>query len=205
MARQRKEKTAKDIKLEQPDRSEPSKKTLLDFAQGRNLFEEADRRQREIDEGDAVLSPGAERFLETLLWTTTISTVHFTFDVLVQRQYGIDVSWGQVLTRTLSAWILFVILFYALHPHYASPTFLPFLPKKYQEHVRQSIFFVMGISCGCYLIHITNNYGYVAVLKQAPPLGCLWLWAVVEMDLLWAFPSLLVAIGYAWKNGYGLT
>ncbi|KAF4462921.1 deacetylase [Fusarium albosuccineum] len=203
MARQRKEKPVKGIKLEHPDRSAPGKGTLVDFAKQRNLFEEADRRQRQLDNNEVALSPGAERFLETVLWTATLATVHFTFDVLVQRQYGMEVLWHQIVTRTLTAWLVFVALFYVLHPHYANPTFIPFLPKQYQERVRQAIFFVMSVTSGCYLIHISNNYGYLAVMKRAPPVGCLWLWAVVEMDLLWAVPSLLIAIGYAWKNGYG--
>lgn len=39
-------------------------------------------------------------------------------------------------------------------------------------------------------------------MKQAPPLGCLWIWAVIELDLLWASASLLCA-GAFWKyNGY---
>jgi len=44
MARQRKEKSVKDIKLEQPDRSGPNKETLVDLAKGKDLFAEADRR-----------------------------------------------------------------------------------------------------------------------------------------------------------------
>lgn len=98
---------------------------------------------------------------------------------------------------------MFIGLFYVLHPHYSAPTFIPLLPKKYQEPLRQLIFFTMSVSAGCYIIYITNEFGYVAVLKQAPPVGCLWLWAVIELDLLWAFTSLVIAVGYGWKNEYG--
>ncbi|KAM5353959.1 hypothetical protein ACJ41O_000609 [Fusarium nematophilum] len=205
MARQRKEKPLKAIKLKQPDRSAPSEKTLLDFAKERDLFAEADRRQREIDQGEPVLSPRAERILETLLWTVSIAMLHFTFDVLVQRQYGIQMEWHKAVVRTARAWILFVALFYVLHPHYANPAFVPLVPRKYQEPIRQSMFFVMSVASGCYLIYISNNGGYLAIMKRAPPVGCLWLWAVLELNILWAVPSLLVAIGYAWKNGYGFS
>lgn len=98
---------------------------------------------------------------------------------------------------------MFVILFYVLHPHYSQKNFIPLLPKEYQETVRQAIFFVMSTLAGPYLIHISNNYGYIAIMKRAPPVGCLWVWAVVEMDILWAFPSLCIAVAYAYKNGYG--
>ncbi|KAH7241958.1 hypothetical protein BKA59DRAFT_219667 [Fusarium tricinctum] len=203
MARQRKEKSAKDIKLEQPDRSAPNKETLVDFAKGRDLFEEADRRQRELNGEGPLLSPRTERIFETLLWTGIIATLHFTFDVLVQRQYAMDLDWPVIIQRTLTAWLLFIVLFYVLHPHYSQKNFIPLLPKDYQETVRQAIFFVMSTLAGPYLIHISNNYGYIAIMKRAPPVGCLWVWAVVEMDILWAFPSLCIAVAYAYKNGYG--
>ncbi|KAL4732317.1 hypothetical protein ACLX1H_001332 [Fusarium chlamydosporum] len=202
MARQRKEKSVKDIKLEQPDRSGPTKETLVDFAKGRDLFAEADRRQRELDGEGPLLSPRTERILETLLWTGIIAMLHFTFDVLVQRQYAMDLDWLLIVQRTLRAWALFIILFYVLHPHYSQKNFIPFIPEAYQEAIRQAIFFVASTLGGCYLIHISNNYGYIAVMKQAPPVGCLWVWAVVEMDILWAFPSLCIAVAYAYKHGY---
>ncbi|EWG51223.1 hypothetical protein FVEG_16775 [Fusarium verticillioides 7600] len=203
MARQRKEKSVKDIKLEQPDRSGPTKETLVDFAKGRDLFAEADRRQRELNGEGPLLSPRTERIFETILWTGVIATVHFTFDVLVQRQYAMEVDWFAIVQRTFTAWLLFIGLFYVLHPHYSHKSFFPLVPQQYQETVRQAIFFVASTVGGCYLIHISNNYGYIAVMKQAPPLGCLWVWAVVEMDILWAFPSLCIAVAYAYKNGYG--
>ncbi|KAM0270312.1 hypothetical protein ACHAPA_003493 [Fusarium lateritium] len=105
MARQRKEKSAKDIKLEQPDRSAPNKETLVDFAKGRDLFEEADRRQRELNGEGPLLSPRTERIFETLLWTGVIATIHFTFDVLVQRQYAMDLDWPIIIQRTFTAWL----------------------------------------------------------------------------------------------------
>lgn len=105
MARQRKEKPIPGIKLQQPDRSGPTEKTLFDMAQERNLFEEADRRQRQAAADAPELSPGAERLLETFLWTITLTTIHFTFDVLVQRQYGTEISWPDATSRTLKAWL----------------------------------------------------------------------------------------------------
>ena len=124
MARQRKEPKAKNIKLRQPDRSAPAEKTLLNLAQERDLFSQADdrmkelRKQRKADNGDAdssdeeeeddgagQLSPGADRFLEAMLYTITIAMVHFTFDVLVQHQYGEEINWVTVIKRAGQAWL----------------------------------------------------------------------------------------------------
>lgn len=129
MARQRKEPS---IKLRQPDRSGPSEKTLLDLAQERNLFEQAKQREQEnaganrsrrtdkktdekVDDDDvpdpAVLSPGAERLLESVLWVSTLSMLYFTLYVLVQNQYGIMIKWDEIAMRTAISWPSKLILF----------------------------------------------------------------------------------------------
>lgn len=75
---------------------------------------------------------------------------------------------------------------------------------KYQKTLWQGVFFVMSAVSGCYLIHISNTFGYLAVMKQAPPVGCLWIWAVVELELTWAVTSLAAAGGFLWQRGYSI-
>lgn len=114
----------KKIKLRQPDRSGPSEKTLLQIAEERGLFAQADQKEKENedasrkralpksvvrvrqeeDDDDDALSPTAERVLETMLWTVSLAMLHFTLDVLVQHQYSIDqVQWPQVCIRAVQA------------------------------------------------------------------------------------------------------
>lgn len=109
MAKNRKD--PKPIKLRQPDRSAPSEKTLLQFANDNSLFDKAAKRERELagkgddDEDDgATLSPGAERFLEALLYTTTLAMLHLTFDVLVMNQYGTEIKWNRIAANAARAW-----------------------------------------------------------------------------------------------------
>lgn len=113
MAKRKEPKKAKDIKLKQPDRSAPTEETLLNFARERDLFNAADRRTAALngrpssssdDDEDPVLSPRAERILEAGLWTATMAMLHFTFDVLVQHQYGTEIRWPQVWLRAARAW-----------------------------------------------------------------------------------------------------
>jgi len=121
MAKKRREKDAASIKLKQPDRSAPSDQTLLQFAQERNLFAEAEARQRKIrgeqhpaakegtevsddeDEGEAALSPRAERILNTLLYSVSLTMLHATFDVLVMNQYAIRIKPDDVVYRAAIA------------------------------------------------------------------------------------------------------
>ncbi|KAK4187170.1 hypothetical protein QBC35DRAFT_241422 [Podospora australis] len=226
MARQRKE--PKQIKLKHPDRSGPApgEQTLLDLAMQRNLFAEAEKRQKAIrkkatskktqksgnhdisdedDEDEATLSPAAERVLETLLWTSCISMLHFTLDVLVHHQYSIDrIVWPKVWLRFGQSLLVFGLLVYTLHPHASKPTIVPGIPLQYQSALRQAIFFACSLVAGCYMIYITNSFGYMAVMKQAPPLGCLWVWSVIELELPWAVLSLAGAGTFLWSQGYDI-
>lgn len=230
MVQTRKERKAAQMPLAQPDRSAPSNKTLLELAQERQLFEQADVRQRKLDgkpparapqhgadeedaddededeeeEGSAELSSSAERMLDVLLWAISLSMLHFTLDVLVQHQYAVRISWVQIISRTATAIFVFLFLMFVLHPHPSAPKLIHGLPDHYQSPLRQAIFFVASVSCGCYLVYISNTYSYLAVMKQAPPLGCLWVWSVIEMNLLPATLSLACAGGYLWYGGYSI-
>jgi hypothetical protein len=63
---------------------------------------------------------------------------------------------------------------------------------------------VASIAAGCYLIYVTNEFGYMAVMKQAPTVGCVWVWSVIELELPWAVLSLVAAGGYLWSKGYSI-
>ncbi|CAK7272644.1 hypothetical protein SEPCBS119000_005234 [Sporothrix epigloea] len=225
---------AAGIRLMQPDRAAPSGKTLLDFASGQNLFDQADARQRQLDkersrplrkidaeeeeeeeedddddddDDEAVMSPRVERLFDTALWCVSIAIMHFTLDVLVQNQYAIEIEWPVIVRRSLQALGVFSLLFYNLHRHASDPRLLPLrrgLPLHVQDRLRQALFFTTSSLAGCYLVYITNEYSYMAVLMQAPPLGCLWVWSVIEMELLWAVPSLAIAATFMVYNGYGI-
>lgn len=112
MARRNKDKGKASIKLGQPDRSAPTEQTLLGLAQERNLFEQAAERERQNQnrangddvEEPPVLSPGAERWMEAMLWTVSLAMVHFTLDVLVQNQYGLEVRYDAIAVRAGASW-----------------------------------------------------------------------------------------------------
>lgn len=111
MARQRD--AGGKIKLKQPDRSGPTEKTLLEMAQERNLFKEAEIRQRANDakkkglpppseaasDDDGELSPTADRVMEAMMWTISLCMLHVTLDVLVQNQYAVELSWYKIAAR----------------------------------------------------------------------------------------------------------
>ncbi|GKT49833.1 uncharacterized protein ColSpa_10014 [Colletotrichum spaethianum] len=230
MAKKGKEKRVKDagsIPLAQPDRSGPSEATLLQLAQERGLFKQAEQDPRnknlskgavpidkpnkedssdgeEDDDEEAVLSPTMERIMDTLLWTVSLAMVHGTFDVLVQNQYAMKIEYSAIISRTLVAFLVLSFLFYNLHAHPSSPNLIPGLPLRFQHPIRQAIFFVGSTWAGCHLIYITNEFSYLYVLKQAPTLGCVWIWSILELDLAMAVASLAAAGGYLVQGGYAI-
>ncbi|KAK2046302.1 hypothetical protein LZ31DRAFT_593308 [Colletotrichum somersetense] len=240
MAKKGREKRIKDpsdIPLAQPDRSGPSEATLLQLAQERGLFKQADQdpRNKKVpkgavridkpgkkdssdnedddddddddggdDDDEAKLSPAMERIMDTLLWTVSLAMVHGTLDVLVQNQYAKEIEYPAVIGRTLAAFLVLSFLFYNLHAHPTSPNLVPGLPHRFQHPVRQTVFFVAGTWAGCHLIYITNKFSYLHVLKQAPTLGCVWIWSVLELDLAVAVASLAAAGAYLVQGGYAI-
>lgn len=193
---------------------------------GQNIKAEDD--DDDDDDDDAGLSSSADRLMDTLLYAVCLAMLHFMLDFLVQQQYAMEIEYKKIverafqalmgwlappflrlhilLTRAIFFFLVFAALVHALHPHPANTTFtfIPGLPHKYHNALRQAIFFVMSISCGCYLIHITSRYTYMAVLKQSPPLGCLWIWSVLEMNLPVSLLSLATAYLFFWQGEYKL-
>lgn len=134
MAKKGKEKRVKEpkgIPLAHPDRSGPSEATLLQLAQERGLFKQAEQDPRnknlpkgavridkpspedseddddedDDDEEEELLSPLMNRIMDTLLWTVSLAMAHGTFDVLVQNQYAITIEWPTIISRTLVAFL----------------------------------------------------------------------------------------------------
>ena len=111
MARRRADKgaTSPNIRLKQPDRSapDPNHETLLDLANKRGLLAKTSSNFSPASK-DATASEDADppigRFGEAILWSISITMLHFTFDVLVQHQYAMQISWWEIATRSFQAY-----------------------------------------------------------------------------------------------------
>ena len=116
MPRKRREKSPSKFELKQPDRSGPTDETLLQFAQGQGLFDKAEQKQQsnraktpqpqgKPEDNGPPPDPAAERIMETVLWTISLAMLHFTFDVLVQHQYAVEIIWWPVVERAVMAFL----------------------------------------------------------------------------------------------------
>jgi hypothetical protein len=184
--------------LAHPDRSGPKGKTLLQLAE---------ERQAELNKGKATKrtvgdnTPEGEvpfdddpigPFGNAILYSISLSMLHFTLDVIVYSQYREEIVWSEILKRTGTALPIFLFIVYMLHTKTA--TRFPVL--------RNIFFLVTSITAGCYMVYSGNVRGYFFVMKTAPPIGTLWVWSVVEMQLPYALASVLAVAGYLWWNGF---
>ena len=121
--------------------------------------------------------------------SVTLSMLHFTLDVLVHHQYALSISWSNIIRRTLTALPALFVIICMLQPR--------------SQHVfTQLLYLAMSIAAGCYLVYVSNEEPYFAVMKRAPPLGTLWIWSVIEMRLKWAVAGLVVVGAFYWGGGY---
>ncbi|KAF2104870.1 hypothetical protein NA57DRAFT_71073 [Rhizodiscina lignyota] len=192
--------TIDDIAMELPTRKRPD---------GKTLFELADERQAELDKD----KPPEERrgpvrdkdgdwefmsdeplgaFGDAVLYGSSLSMLHFTLDVLVYNQYRQEIEWKEIAARWAVAVPILMLLVYMLH---GTPS------NRYLAIGKQVLFMGTSVVAGCYLVFSGNKHGYYAVMKRAPPVGTLWVWSVIEMQLGYAVPSLLAVGCYMWWHG----
>ncbi|KAI9795704.1 MAG: hypothetical protein M1833_006873 [Piccolia ochrophora] len=192
--RNRKERrqAAKTLKLAQPDRSGPKGKTLLDLAEERrSQLEGGTPFEKDVPEEDDPIEDPIGPFGEAVFFSISLTMLHFTLDVLVHNQYKQDFDWRLIVRRTATTFPILLGLVYTLRPR-----------NKSKPLVLQLFFLLLSAVSGCYLIYASNDEPYFAVMKRAPPLGTLWVWSVIELQLVYAIFSLLLPLAFLYYGDY---
>lgn len=197
--------SAPKVKLARPDYSKPKGKTLMDIYEERkavlNQGQPFDSKHEDglpRDEGGNILYAGLSDgepigpVEDAIIWTICLSMLHFTLDVLVYNQYAQSIAWPAIFKRTFTILPILFLTLYMLRSKTA---------KRFSL-ARQFLFLGISVAAGCYTIHVGNRYEYFAVMKQAPPLGTVWIWSVIELNLPFAVASVAIDVGYLWWNGY---
>ena len=157
----------------------------------------------EADGDGEVISP----WLDTLFLATSLSALHFTLEVLTVHQYAQELRFAPIFQHTLfMAFPTLTVIIHLFRGHLL-PISTASLPEKAQAAsigLRQLLLLVIANVAGCYLIQLTNDKGYYAVMKNAPSIGTLWVWAILELGLLGALLGVAGPGLYAWKMGYGV-
>lgn len=204
------------ITLSQPLLTAPTQKTLIEIAAERELLNTnpgAKTHPTDIPSivttvinPDGSLSDPAEiaalsagsvstPYLDVALYTINLTLLHFTLTVIVHHQYATERPslWSLILSSTVfsfAPWLI-LLLVVLLHPRSSD------LPV-------QLLFTVISIAAGFWLVHATNDEPYMAVMKKAPALGTLWVWAIIELKWEWGIGCLAVVGGLGWWKGYSI-
>lgn len=132
---------------------------------------------------------------DIILYTFTLTILHFTFSFLVRHQYAekapqsMEVLWDSTVVSS-TPWLLLGLVA-LLHPRSARP-------------ITQMVFVVLSIASGAYLVHISNTQGYLATMQRAPPLGTIWIWSALELHWEWSLASLGVVLIWAYFQGFSM-
>ncbi|KAI5811019.1 hypothetical protein DFH27DRAFT_531069 [Peziza echinospora] len=186
--------TITEVPLSLPNRTrDPKHKTLLDIvderrprdAQGRPIDAHKKGESGVDEDGEDLVGPFAQAFF----YNVPLIFLLFAFEVIVHQQYRQELDLKKITFKCLKAFPIFLTLIYQTH--------------SYRKHaLAQAALFAFSVGAGCWLVHATNRYGYYAVMRQAPPVGALWIWAAVEMNLSWLSASCVAVCGWVWYGGY---
>lgn len=142
--------------------------------------------------------------LDTLLLSISLSTLHFTLEALTVHQYAEQLIWKHVFWHTvLQAFPVLTLLVHTMHGHIFRVK-LSATMQKWTNLARQVIYVIVANLTGCYLIQVTNDKGYMAVMRNAPSTGTVWVWCIIELGLAGALAGIAGPGAYAWWNGYGI-
>jgi len=189
----------------------PNSKPLQDALDSGNVVNVAIGPDGKVQALDGSTLPGQSAapedispWLDTLLLAVSLSFLHFTLEALVVHQYAEVLRWKHVFWHTvLQAFPILTLLVHFMHGHLVSVK----VSKQASEVVnglRQLLYLVVANVAGCYLIYLTNDRGYMAVMKNAPSIGTVWVWSVIELGLFGALAGVAGPGAYAWYYGYGV-
>lgn len=179
--------------------------------------EEEDEAEEEDEEGgDASLPP----VIDTLLLSIPLTTLHLTLAFLAAHQYAQFVALGALVWE--SCVVAFPVLTLCIHVAHGH-VFAFNRPKNKMPRIKRSkpevdglwdlffgppstktLFFLpLAIYLGVYLMRLTNEEGYYAVMKRAPSIGTMWVWCVLEMSPGAGLLAFLAPLGWGvWYMGY---
>ncbi|TFK86832.1 hypothetical protein K466DRAFT_523514 [Polyporus arcularius HHB13444] len=143
-------------------------------------------------EGDEEgLSPFAEEVFSAAMLTIPMSFMLLMMEILVHYQYGRRPEMSELMDRMLPGVpIISIFVFYT---------------NRYKFDIRvQTALFLLASIGGSRLVWLINRGNWLKVIQQSPPLATAWIFAVVELNLLPAFLSLVAVTGYSWYAGLKL-
>jgi hypothetical protein len=145
--------------------------------------------------------------LDTIFLALPLSCLHFTLSFLTAHQYAQELRVRPLILNTIFvAFPTLTLVIHLLHGHLfgLNSARIPRVVHKAAAVAQQIVFLLAANVAGCYLIHLTNDKGYYAVMKKAPSIGTVWVWSIIELGLAGALAGVAGPGLFAWWNGYGI-
>ncbi|KAL4968876.1 uncharacterized protein BDV14DRAFT_196684 [Aspergillus stella-maris] len=181
----------------------------------------SDDEDEETDEPDPI-SP----LIDTVLLSIPLTVLHLTLGYLAAHQYAQEINLDFLVRNScLIAFPVLTLLIHLSHGHIISfrkkqsddqvISLFPWHPEKaslsflrkllFPPSPKTMVFLPAAVLLGNKLMAMTNEETYYAVMKQAPAIGTLWVWCILELPLgatvLGALGPLLWGV---YGKGYGI-
>lgn len=141
--------------------------------------------------------------LDTLFLASSLSTPHFTLDILTVHQYTQVLRFPPIIQRVLL--LGFPTLTFAIYLFHGR-----LFPRAFHnlagtllngvKVMQQLVFLIIANVAGCSLVYLTNDTRYYPVMKQAPSIGAIWVRCINELGLAGALVGVAGPGLYAWYN-----
>ncbi|KAJ5121483.1 uncharacterized protein N7515_009444 [Penicillium bovifimosum] len=168
-------------------------------------------------------------FLDTILLSIPLTTLHLTLSYLAAHQYAETIDLPKLFKDSATtAFPLLTLFVHLAHGHIisfgkggskgkAEPALslfpltrdkftLSFLRRLlFPPALRTLVFLPVAALLGAHLIAITNGEPYYAVMKKAPAVGTIWIWCILELSFGAAVLGALGPLVWGvWWMGYGI-
>jgi len=201
-----------EFPLRSASTSNPSSETLIQQVQNRKPASSLSISPQQRSSGSTIITEPTPShttaLMTTLLYSPTLTIIHFTFHILVLHQYSQLGSsfasssnsssslllslFSQILRQYL---LVYAILVYVLHT--------PFFPIFHRSRIRDLLFIIGSVVAGCTLIRMTHRAPYLEMVEKAPVVATLWMWCVLEMSAGGTVVMGIVIGSFAWWYDYG--
>ncbi|OGE58393.1 hypothetical protein PENARI_c001G02272 [Penicillium arizonense] len=180
------------------------------------------------DESEIIIDKPLPPFLDTILLSLPLTTLHLTLGYIAAHQYAESIDLPKLFKDSVTtAFPLLTLFVHLAHGHIisfkskpssktlAEPSLFPLTSDKltfsffrklvFPPALRTFVFLPVAVVLGAHLIAITNGEPYYAVMKKAPAVGTIWIWSILELSFGAAVIGALGPLAWGlWWMGYGI-
>lgn len=160
---------------------------------------------------EAEMPQAMENSFDLIIWGVPFTSLFVLLDIMIQQQYAMHPTILQEIGRMLGTvpFLLGIIWISKsqgdalvkgqfsisiLFTFTSSATIRPVFSRTRL----QAILFLASTLCGCSFIYVFNESLWQDVMRRSAPLGTLWIYCIVKLDLLPCVVSLALVGGFIW-------